>query len=363
MSKEQLRDRLGKCCISYGANTSTDWTLYHHAVKKEILHESMQIEADRMRNLKINDDDVEKERKVILEEKVRGVNPINNHMDGAVRHAMYLYSNYASPIIGHEHHIEGISRRSIIKHYKKYYVPNNATIILVGDVQKNEAIKLTEKHFGPIKPSKELTRRAIVDEPMNTGITHVIEKSIPEIKSQTLEVTYTFDKNILTTLKDWNVAVFLTGILFSPTVVPKIMKDEKKLISGGDVSIATNRGNRAFCSVSMQLRDGISKDVVEDEFLKIVRCFSDKFLTEELLISEKEKNKNFWKFLMDSPEAIFADIVDAVKDGLPVCDMNERAKIVASITLDDVKSIAFKILKKENITHKVYYTPVSCREP
>ncbi|MDR1652831.1 MAG: insulinase family protein [Prevotellaceae bacterium] len=362
MSKESLCDRLGKCCISYGAYTNTDWTLYHHAVKKEFLHENMQIEADRMQNLKITDDDIEKERKVILEEKTRGVTPINSHMEGAVRHVMYLYSNYAYPTIGHKHHIERISRRSIIKHYKKYYVPNNATLIFVGDIQKNEAIELAEKYFGPI-PSKELTRREIVDEPINTGITSVVEKSIPEIKIQTLEVTYTFDKSILATLKDCNVAALLTGILFSPTVVSKIMKDEKKLISGGNVSIVTYRGNIALCSVSMQLRGGISRHVVEEEFLKIVQDFCNKFLTEELLINEKEKKKNFWKFLMDSPEAIFYDIADAVKGGFTVCDMNNRAKIVASITLDDIKSTAFKIFKKENLTHKVYYTPVSCSEP
>jgi predicted Zn-dependent peptidase len=141
------------------------------------------------------------------------------------------------------------------------------------------------------------------------------------------------------------------------------MKDEKKLISGGDVSIVTNRGNRAFFSVSMQLRDGISRHVVEEEFLKIVRYFSDKFLTEELLINQKEKNENFGKFLMDSPEAIFEDIVGAVKDGLTVCDMNNRAKIVASITLDDLKNMAQKILKKEHITHRVHYCPAKADVP
>lgn len=363
MSKEQLQDRLRKCCISYGANTSADYTHYHHTVKKEFLHESMQIEADRMQHLKINDDDVEKERNVILEEKARDVTPINKYMDDVVRHSLYLYSNYTSPTIGHEHHITKINKKSIIKHYKKYYVPNNATLIFVGDIQKNEAIELAEKYFDKIKQTNKPINRKIVHEPLNTGINYFVEKSIPEIKIQTLELTYTFDKSVLTTLKDWNVATFLMGMLFSPIAVIKIMKDEKNLISGGDISIVTNRGNRAFLSVRMQLRNGVSRHIVEEEFLKIVRYSRDKFLTEELLIKQKEKNENFWKFLMDSPEAIFEDIVDSVKDGLTVCDMNNRAEIVERITLDDVRSIASKILKEDNITHRVYYCPsLSCSE-
>ena len=100
----------------------------------------------------------------------------------------------------------------------------------------------------------------------------------------------------------------------------KINENDKSLISELNANLVTNRGNKAFLSISMHLQDGVDVGTVEKEFLKIVHDCKDKYLTNELLQEQKEKTSCHFKFLLETPEALFMDIIDAVASELKIAD-------------------------------------------
>jgi zinc protease len=360
VSKTRLRYFLDKYHVYSGANTNLDCTLYYGAIRKELLYLSLKIEADRMANLTIDKQEFAREKKVIMEEAgLDNLDPINKYMNDAVPRTLYLYSQYASSVIGTTHTIESITPKALMKHYRKYYVPNNATLIFVGSIEKDEAVQLAEKYFGHIKSSSPLRRR-VIPEPLNTGISYFIEHSIPEIKTQTLQIFYSLDKGIFATSKDIYAVQFMTGILSGPYGATKLMVDEKNLICGGGIDLSLNRGNKTFLCISLSLREGRDRRVVEKECLEIIRNYKQ-FLTKELLQMEKEKDAIGFNFTTDSPQGVFWQIVGMVNVGRSMDDVSNRRKIIESITLEDLINMAETIFKDENITHMVYLHPPEIR--
>ena len=143
------------------AFTGHDATSYFQRVSKDKLPTMMEMEADRMVNLRLTEKEVLTERDVILEERRSRVenNPaaiLNEQMDAA----LYLSHPYGIPIIGWEHEIAKLSRDDALTYYKHYYAPNNAIVIISGDVTLDEVRPMVEATYGklPANPSVGATR-------------------------------------------------------------------------------------------------------------------------------------------------------------------------------------------------------------
>ncbi|MDF1871020.1 pitrilysin family protein [Vannielia sp.] len=148
------------------AFTSWDYTAYFQRVAADRLELMMKMEADRMVDLLITEEDVATEREVILEERNQR---IENNPSGLFseerRAAMYMNHPYGIPIIGWKHEMEALSREDAFDFYKLYYAPNNAILVVAGDVNPDEVKALAEKHFGPLPANPEITPRARPQEP------------------------------------------------------------------------------------------------------------------------------------------------------------------------------------------------------
>ena len=148
------------------AFTSWDYTAYFQRVAADRLDLMMGLEADRMRNLALLQDDVDTERQVILEERgERTDSSPGALLSEQMRAAQYLNHPYAIPIIGWRHEMEGLSRQDALDFYARFYAPNNATLIIAGDVTPDAALALAEKHYGGIAPSPDLAPRERPQEP------------------------------------------------------------------------------------------------------------------------------------------------------------------------------------------------------
>jgi zinc protease len=355
VSKERLDYLRSKYCASCGGNTGQDFTMYHFTVRKEFLDLNVKIEADRMTGLTLDEKEFEREKNVVLEEaRIANSDPINRNLDESMLRTFYLYSNYANPVIGTNDSIASIELKHLRKHYKKYYVPNNATLIFVGSIQEHEAVQLAEKYFGHIKPSKKIERYH-GQEPLDTGISYFIEKSIPEIKIQSLQIAYSFDKDLIGGFKGRMIARFMLGIL-SRDVIAKVMKDEKNLICGGGVDLNLNYGQKACLQFSFQLREGVDRRLAQEEFLKIISKAKD-FLTEEGLQEQKDLDLVSFKFTTDSPEEYLGIVSAVVQVNYDIDDVNNRRTIADSITLDELKDMATRVFNPEYITHVVFLHP------
>src|ERR1700709_2470966 len=133
------------------AFTSTDYTGYFQRVPREQLARMMEFEADRMTGLVLKDENVLPERDVVLEEfNMRVANNPDARLTEQIMAALYLNHPYGRPVIGWHQEIEKLDREDALAFYKRFYAPNNATLIIAGDVDAKEVRPMAERRFGVV---------------------------------------------------------------------------------------------------------------------------------------------------------------------------------------------------------------------
>ncbi len=135
------------------AFTSNDYTAYYQKWASKNLEVSIKLEAERMRRLVLKDEEFQKERAVVLEERALRVsdNPLGD-MRERFRATAFMSSPYRQPIIGWQKDIENYKLEDLKVWYDKYYHPSNATLVVVGDVSPDNVFKLAKKYFGGFPP-------------------------------------------------------------------------------------------------------------------------------------------------------------------------------------------------------------------
>ena len=148
------------------AFTGNDYTAYFQRVSREHLGEMMAFEADRMQGLILTDEIVAPERDVVLEER-----RMNNDADPsaqlneAVQAALFTHHPYGTPVIGWQHEIEGLGREDALAYYARFYTPENAILVVAGDVDPQETLDLARAHYGKLRPRGEPPVRTRPREP------------------------------------------------------------------------------------------------------------------------------------------------------------------------------------------------------
>lgn len=151
---------------SDNAFTSWDYTAYFQRVAADRLDLVMKLEADRMRDLRLTQEDVATERAVILEERTTRTDSDPGALfEEQAQAAQYLNHPYGIPIIGWRHEIEQLDRDDALTFYRRFYAPNNAVLVVAGDVTPDEVKRLAERHYGPLAPTEGLPPRLRPSEP------------------------------------------------------------------------------------------------------------------------------------------------------------------------------------------------------
>jgi zinc protease len=139
------------------AFTGHDVTAYFQRVAKDRLKTVMEMEADRMVNLRLDEKEVLTERQVILEERRSRVeNSPSAILDEQMNASLYLSHPYGIPVIGWEHEMAKLSRLDAMTFYKRFYAPNNAILVVTGDVTIDEVKALAEEVYGKIPPNRQV---------------------------------------------------------------------------------------------------------------------------------------------------------------------------------------------------------------
>ncbi|MEM6480351.1 MAG: pitrilysin family protein [Pseudomonadota bacterium] len=148
------------------AFTSYDYTAYFQRVATDRLELMMQLESDRMVNLQLAPNDIVSERGVIIEERNQRV---ENNPSGLFREQMnasqYLNHRYGTPIIGWQHEMSVLDMDDALAFYDKFYAPNNAILVVAGDVSPETVRELAETHYGTIPSNPDLPERLRPQEP------------------------------------------------------------------------------------------------------------------------------------------------------------------------------------------------------
>lgn len=139
---------------SENAFTGEDYTAYFQTMEKSRLPVSFELEADRMRNLRLLPDEFAKEQQVVLEERrLRTDDQPRAKLEEQFNAAAYSNSPYKNPVIGWPDDVSRLTVGDLSDWYQRWYAPNNATVVVVGDVNPEDVNKLAQKYFGPLKPS------------------------------------------------------------------------------------------------------------------------------------------------------------------------------------------------------------------
>ena len=163
------------------AFTSRDYTAYFQQVPKEKLEEMMQLEADRMRHLNVDPTEYAQEIKVIMEERrMRTDDEPTSKLFEQMNAAAFQTHPYRRPIIGWMNDLERMTAADAKAWYDTWYVPNNAYMVVTGDVDHNAVFALAEKYYGPLE-GRPLPARKIQSEPLQEGPRRITVKAPAEL--------------------------------------------------------------------------------------------------------------------------------------------------------------------------------------
>lgn len=339
---------LTACGGESNAHTSFDETIYTIAVPAQYLDLALDIEADRMENLDIKDEDFLPEQKVVLEERQMrmGNHPFKASAE-VVQRATYTAHPYGIFPIGYEAHIKAYTTKDLIAHYKMWYVPNNATIIVVGPYTLEEILPKIEEKFGNIS-AQELSEHQRIPEPDREGITTTVEQENPRAKNIYISISY----RVPTFIK--NPEAFLTMSLLEETLTGsdsrmlyKKMVKEKKLALGVSASYNYGRDDMDF-TFGLTLAPNMDIEKAEAFLFEELSKLLKNGLVKKDFDDAKQEDKNADEFAMDG-EGFLLNIANFILEGFPVEAISDYDHLLETVTIEKAHAMLKLILAKSPV--------------
>lgn len=344
------------------AFTSYDYTAFYQRVAPQYLKKIMALEADRMQNLSLSDDAVNTERKVIIEERrMRVDNNPNAMLDEETRATLFLNSPYHNPVIGWMQEMETLSRDDAIAFYRKFYTPNNATLVLSGDVEAENVRDIALATFGKLQPTHEVKQRVRAQEPVSRTIRSVTLHD-PRIKQPSFQQMWIVPSYHNGNEKNHEAeALDLLGEILGGSSRSRLYQkfvvdnDEAAIVGsayGGDAVddgvfyvYAMPRGTTSVANLQAAIIgqiDDIRKNGVSEKELNQAR---NRFI-------------NHMVFSRDNPTDLAKIYGSALAVGLSVDDVANRAERLKTVTVNDVKAVAARYLDPERSVSSYLLPPI-----
>jgi zinc protease len=171
--REQVKGIIERYGGTWNGYTWIDQTTYTSTATRDALDRMLFIEAERMSSCLYDPEDVASERTVIISELQGGENEPEQLLDQEVTATAFRVHGYRHPTIGWLSDLQSMTRDDLYRHYRRFYVPNNATLVLVGDFDSREALRRVEARFGSIAPG-DVRRRVEPVEPESYGERRVV---------------------------------------------------------------------------------------------------------------------------------------------------------------------------------------------
>lgn len=342
---------------SINASTSTNYTSYYQLYPKTYFPMALELEADRMSNLLLRQQDFEPEIKVVMEERrLRTDDNPRSLAFERFKWIAYPTSHSRQPIIGHMKTLNNIQLDDLKKWYKDWYTPNNAILVIVGDVDSESALHQVEKYFGDIATKKTPPRNDVL-EFENIGYRHMeIESSV-----QVPNLYMAWNVRSLVTAKDPQDAYALNIIRnvldsgISSRLQERLVRDRKILTALSISYDPYNRGDSLF-TISALPVDGISFQDAQ----QAIQAEIDLLKTE--LVNPQEMSRISTRFISN---LIYNqdDIAGQTKmiGNLEVNDLNYRLmdelpKHYESVSPQDIQRVANMYFIKDNLS-TLYLSP------
>ena len=328
------------------AFTSQDFTVYYENIAKEKLELVMDLESDRMENLLFLEDIIEKERQVILEERnMRIENNPTALLGEKMRATLFQNHPYGIPIIGWKHEIETLSLEDIRNFYLQNYAPNNATLVISGDIDINKVKPLIEKYYEGIRPA-DIQPRTQIKEPPHLA-KRTLTLSHPNVQNERFFRYYIAPSVI--SKEDENIyAISLLSRLLGESITSTLYTE---LVEKQKIAVAVNsyfddlaKGPSVF-SVSATPAPGVSLDRLEKAIDNILTNVQKNGFDNEMIERNKELMIADTIYAQEDLKTLAYIYGQVISLGLPTTYVTEWADHIRKLGNNEIKRAAQQVFQ------------------
>jgi zinc protease len=343
------------------AFTSRDYTAYFQQVEKSKLDEVIKLEADRMSNLNFDDAEFLKEIQVVMEERrLRTEDNPSSLLNESLMATAYMSSPYRHPVVGWMNDLQNMKASDARDWYRAWYKPNNATVVITGDVDAKKVLAIVEKYYGAVA-AQELPARKPQVEPTQKGMKQVQVKAaadsaqlamawkVPRLEPGKLDDPEPYALELLTAVLDGYDNARLNRVLVKQEKVVNDVGVGYDMVSRGPelflISATMAKGktvSQAEASIRKALDELKQKGILESELKRIkVRILSDQIYKRDSIfgqameIGSTEMAGFSWKdidYMLEKMQIITPEQVQAVAkkylidEGLTIAVLDPQAR-------------------------------------
>jgi zinc protease len=355
-SKKLMPGEFSRTIASYGgvenAFTTDDYTAYYEVLSAHRLPLSLELEADRMRNLLLDEAEFKKEIKVVMEERRLRVDDNPHAQLGERFIAVAQMNSYAQPVIGWMHDLEQMNIEDVRTWYNSWYAPNNATLVVVGDVKADEVFDLADTFFGDIPRTTMPAAKTItnMDNPGERRLTVTLNADVPSLLMG-------FNVPVVRTAKvAWEpyALAMLAGVLDggnSARFATRLIRGQEIATGAGAGYDAFSRGDSIFTiSGTPNIERHVSVQKLEAALWHEIENIKKTPPSEKELARIKAQVISDLVYTRDSIADQASMIGSLESVGLTWRLMDQQLELLSAITPAQIQQVAKKYLVRERLT-------------
>jgi len=335
---------------SDNAFTSYDYTAYFQRIAADRLELMMQMESNRMNNLAITADDIETERNVILEER----NQRTENNPGALAREQFqaaLYQNhrYGVPIIGWKHEMEQLELEDTKAFYDLYYSPNNAVLVVAGDVQPDAVKALAETYYGVIPAEAQLPERIRQQEPPQRAERRVTYVD-PRVSQPYLIRSYLAPERDPGAQSEAAALVYLADLLGGSSFTSALgqaLQFDRQIALYTNASYDGSSLDTDMFSVAVAPADGVTLSQAEAAMDEVINAFMEADIDPARMDSIRTQLRASEVYAKDDVQQLARRYGAALTQSLTVQDVQAWPDVLQSVTEADIKAVAAKVFNRD----------------
>jgi zinc protease len=336
------------------AFTSADYTGYFQRVPREELGKMMEFEADRMTGLVLRDENVLPERDVVLEEfNMRVANNPEARLTEQIMAALYLNHPYGRPVIGWHQEIEKLDREDALAFYKRFYAPNNAILVIAGDVDPNDVRPMAERTFGVIPAQPAIPARRVRPQEPEPAAARTVTLSDPRVEQPGIRRYYLVPSAATAAAGEsaaLDVLAQLMGGGSNSYLYRRLVVDRPLAVSAQAGYQGTSLDATQF-TISAAPRPGVSFAQVEQAIDDVIADIGQNGVRSEDLERVKTQLIAETIYAQDNQATLARWYGGAMTTGLSIEDIRSWPERIRAVTADEVRDAAQNWLnKKRSVT-------------
>ncbi len=332
------------------AFTSYDYTAYFQRVAAENLDRIMMFEADRMNNLVASDDDIATERQVVIEERNQRTESSPHALAREqMAAAQYLNHRYGVPVIGWMHEMEGLGGDDIRDFYDRNYAPNNATLVVAGDVLPADVLALAEQYYG-VLPREDVPERVRSEEPPQRAARRMVYEDA-RVSQPYVARSYLAPERDPGAQEEAAALVYLADLLggssFTSLFSARLTFEQDIALFSGAGYDGSSLDDTTF-SISVAPVDGVTLQEAEDAMDAVIAEFLETGADAAQMDRIRTQLRASEIYARDNVEGIANRYGALLSQGLTVNDIQAWPDILESVTADDVNAAAARLFDLDN---------------